>query len=685
MTALGWLLAVLAGAITLAAVLRSIAAARRADAAERSLAQLAIQLDRRMGELFSLQELSYVLSDSLQVERIGEQVARYTLRFLHAQGAFVLLAEPGGGPLRVAGAEGDVTNLAGRIVPRDSEGLALQAFEAGHIETQSTNGPAVTILPGLAARTAAIAPLRAHGVSLGVIGVTGHTAGPFSAEDLSLLSTVATHTAVVLANARFVEMVRRGKEEWETAFDALTEGVAVLDANGRVQRGNTALARILGHPVESLAGAELATLLGPGGEGAAAMVTALHRDEPPPPLTVRLPGAGRILRLTAAPVRDGRAAAGVVLIEDVTEQRALETQLMQNEKLAAVGQLVSGVAHELNNPLTSIAGLAELLVEQAKTTPEAREHLKVIRDQAERAGRIVRNLLTFSRKGAPERSRVDLNEVVARTTQLVAYELRIRAITLEEHLAPRPVEVDGDLYELQSVVLNLLTNAVQSVGSTRLPGSGVVRIDTAVSGSEARLSVTDNGPGVKDEHVPLLFTPFFTTKEPGQGTGLGLSISYGIAEAHRGRLEYGQAPKGGAVFSLRLPAAAVSPLKTPTAPGRRILLVDDDPRSERLVTALFSPDGHLVESVRSGGEALLRLEQDRWDAVLVSGRLDWPGRGAAATVLLAERPALRGSIFAALPPSLTAEAENFRANGVRVVSLPFDLRELRGAIGEVGG
>jgi CheY-like chemotaxis protein len=113
--------------------------------------------------------------------------------------------------------------------------------------------------------------------------------------------------------------------------------------------------------------------------------------------------------------------------------------------------------------------------------------------------------------------------------------------------------------------------------------------------------------------------------------------------------------------------------------------VDDDPRSERLVAALFSPDGHLVEAARSGSEALKRLEQERWDAVLVSGRLEWPGKGPAATALLTERPALRGRIFAALPPSLAAEGEIFRANGVRVVSLPFDLRELRGAIGEVGG
>ena len=661
-----------------------MAAARRAEAAERLRHDLALQLDRRMGELFSLQELSYVLSESLHVDRIGEQVARYTLRFLNAQGAFVLLAEPGGGPLRLAGAEGDVAHLAGRIVPRDAEGLAIRAFEAAHIETQSTDGPAVTILPGLAARTAAIAPLRAHGVSLGVIAVTGHKSGPFTAEDLSLLSTVATHTAVVLANARFVEMVHRGKEEWETAFDALSEGVAVLDADGRVQRGNRALARILGLPVESLAGAELATLLGPGGEGAHGMVSALHRNESPAPLSVRLPGEGRILRLTAAPVTEGRAAAGVVLVEDVTDQRALETQLLQNEKLAAVGQLVSGVAHELNNPLTSIAGLAELLSETSKTSPEAKEHLHVIRDQAERAGRIVRNLLTFSRKGDPERTHVDLNEVVERTTQLVAYELRIRGIALDEHLAPGEVPVEGDLYELQSVVLNLLTNAIQAVGASRPAGTGVVRIDTEVKEGQARLSVTDNGPGVREDHLPMLFTPFFTTKEPGQGTGLGLSISYGIAEAHRGRLEYAHAPKGGAVFTLRLPATAARQVSAP-AVGKRILLVDDDPKSERLVAALFRPEGHVVEATRSGSEALVKVDADRWDAVLVSGRLEWAGRGPAALALLAERPGLAGRLYAALPSSFPAEGERFRQAGIKTLTLPFDLRELRGAMAELGG
>jgi two-component system NtrC family sensor kinase len=657
------------------ALARARMAAHRAAVNARARDELATQLDRRMGELFSLQELSYVLAESLQVERIGEQVARYALRFLNAQGALVLLAEPGGGPLRVAAAEGDVVHLVGRVLPRDAEGLALRAFEGGRIESQSIERAAVTVLPGLASRTAAAAPLRAHGVSLGVLVVVGHKTGPFRAEDLSLLSTVATHTAVVLANARFVEMVRRGKEEWETAFDALAEGVVIIGADGRVQRGNTALARILGHPVESLAGADLSTLLGPGSEATHGLLAALAGNKPIPPLVLRLGGIGRILRLTAAPVPEGRAAAGVVLVEDVTEQRALETQLIQNEKLAAVGQLVSGVAHELNNPLTSIAGLAELLVELEKASPDAREHLTVIRDQAERAGRIVRNLLTFARKGPPDRMRVDLNDVATRTTQLVAYELRIRGITLEEKLSAEPVEVDGDLFELQSVVLNLLTNAVHAVGAARASGSGKIRMTTSLVDGEARLSIADNGKGVGREHVPMLFTPFFTTKEPGQGTGLGLSISYGIAESHGGKLEYADGGDGGAVFTLRLPTA---PIAAPA--GRRILLVDDDPKSDRLVAALFSPEGYSVEAVRTGTEALARVDDASWDAVLVSGRLEWPGRGPAAIALVGDRPALRGRFFVALPSSLAGDAERFQKHGLRTVAYPFDLRELRTVI-----
>ena len=513
-----------------------VIARAEAAAAGRQRDELATQLERRMGELFSLQELSYVLSDSLQVDRLAEQVARYVQRFLRADGAIVALVEPGHPGLRIVGAEGSLASLLGRHLGPEDDSLLLRAVNRERIELEGGSGHDVVLLPGVRVPTAAAAPLRAQGVTMGVVAAAGGASGAFSTEDLWILSTAATHAAVVLANGSLFEMVQRGKAEWETAFDALAEGLAVVGHDGQIVRANRALGRILDRDVTTLAGAEFAPLVADPPDPVRELLTR-QPGSASAALVVRSPGRGRMLRLTGAQLAgEGRSPALVVLVEDVTDQRAMEGQLIQSEKMAAVGQLVSGIAHELNNPLTSIAGLSELLLEQAKVAPEARDHLRVIQTQAERAGRIVQNLLTFARKGTPERTPTDLNDVAARTALLIAYELRLRGITLEEHLAERVITVLADRYELQQVVLNLLTNAVQAVAAADRATGGVVRLETSVADGKAWLRVTDNGDGVRPEHVSLLFTPFFTTKDPGQGTGLGLSISYGIIEAHGGRL-----------------------------------------------------------------------------------------------------------------------------------------------------
>ena len=598
---------------------------RRLRESEFKCDQLASQLDRRISELFSLQELSYVLSESIQLDRIVEQVAKYAGRFLQADGAIVVLADDESGRrLRVAGASGSLEPLIGQVTEDPDTALVRFAIQRERIEVaQGVAVPSVNLIGGLIVRSAAVAPLRSQGVTMGALAVADRQGGAFTTEDLWLLSTVATNASVVLANGRLYEIVRRSKDEWETTFNALAEGIAVVGPGEVVLRANRALAALAETPQSELVGRNFCEMLHGTAEAVADLMESVQRGERTAPVTARLEGSNRVLRLTAAPFAE-RAGPGpvVMLVEDVTEQRTLEAQLIQTDKMASIGQLVSGVAHELNNPLTSIAGLTELLLERELPPDFPREHLRVIHDQAERAGRIVRNLLTFARKGVPEKAPVDLNDVAARTSLLIVYELQLHGIELEQALEAAPVVVLGDRYELQQVLLNLITNAVQAVSGLPAGRPRRIVITTARTDGHAVLRVRDTGPGVPPQYAPHLFTPFFTTKAPGQGTGLGLSLSYGLVQSHGGVLTYEPPLDGGAEFRVVLPFhdAPVDVEDIEPEPARRetrrVLVVDADLGVHRLVNALLSPEGIEVEAVRTGEQALRLATERDYDLII---------------------------------------------------------------------
>jgi two-component system NtrC family sensor kinase len=658
---------------------------QRARDAEAKADQLAVQVDRRISELFSLQELSYVLSESIQLDRVVDQVVRYAARFLQADGAIVVLAENDGKLLRVVAGSGTLESLVGRVSADSESALVRFAIGRDRIEVaQGEDIPTVDLIGGVLVRSAAVAPLRAQGITMGALAVTDRRGGPFSTEDLWLLSTVATNASVVLANSRLYEMVRRGQQEWETAFNALVEGIAVVGPSGGIVRGNRALATLAEVPEADLVGRNFSELFAGTSEPVAGLIEAAYRREKAAPLVVRLDESQRVLRLTAAPLAGVEPGSVVILIEDVTEQRMLEAQIIQNDKMASIGQLVSGVAHELNNPLTSIAGLAELLLERPPHPELPQEHLRVIHDQAERAGRIVRNLLTFARKGGvSEKTAVDLNDVVTRTSLLIVYELQLHGIDLDSELSPEPVIVLGDRYELQQVLLNLVTNAVQAVSGLQPNQPRQITMITAQVDAEAVLRVRDNGPGVPRHHAPYLFTPFFTTKAPGEGTGLGLSLSYGLVKAHGGDLVYEPRAEGGAEFRVTLPLYQVqvssdtpAKLQTNGRPVRRILVVDEDPAVHRLVSALFAPDGHAVESVRSGEQALRLAQEGDYDMIIADVRMAASSEEPFTHALLHTCPDVGSRLVVACPgeeevPSGGAD------HPVRRVRKPFNPRDLR--------
>lgn len=603
------------------------------------------QLEHRVDELFTIRELGQLLSGSFQAERLVEQLVQYVGRFISARGVMLVLVEEGDW-IRVAAAEGSLVPQIGRRLPRSEPSLVSTALAHGRLEVEAQPAaPGVRVLDAVMARSAAVVPLRAHDETIGALAVVDRRTGSFTTEDRWLLSTVASSASMVLANSRLFFRVEHGRLQWEAAFDALREGMAVLNADGIIQRTNRALGTMTGSAPGALHGEAFAPLLfadpGPA-QDYMRQVQVSGAATAPGPLAGR---HGGLLRLTLAPLGGaGGSGAMVALVEDVTAQRALEAQLIQSEKLAAIGQLVSGVAHELNNPLTSISGLAELLLEQEPLPDSPRQHLRIIHDQAERAGRIVRNLLTFARSETEQKTLVDLNEVVGRTSSLVAYDARLREIALQHDLSGEALPVQGDPHELQQVLLNLLTNAIQALAG--LPADRVRRIVVSTAGGTdgAVLAVTDSGDGVAEEARPKLFTPFFTTKPAGQGTGLGLSLSYGIAQAHGGSLTYSQAPGGGACFTLTLPLVDTSgaPAPTPAAGPHHILVATVDPVLQRLVRALFSPVGHVVHTALDAGQLHALLEQEDFDMVVVDGDLPAGDEPSMVALLLQARPAWVG-------------------------------------------
>jgi two-component system NtrC family sensor kinase len=317
--------------------------------------------------------------------------------------------------------------------------------------------------------------------------------------------------------------------------------------------------------------------------------------------------------------------------------------------------------------------------------------LRVIHDQAERAGRIVRNLLTFARKGVPEQTAVDLNDVISRTSLLIVYELQLHAIELSSELSAEPVIVLGDRYELQQVLLNLVTNAVQAVAGLEPGQPRAIVLSTARSNGEAILRVRDTGPGVPKHLAPHLFTPFFTTKGPGEGTGLGLSLSYGLVKAHGGALTYEPAAEGGAEFRVTLPLYQVEaapalenagPKEAGTAEGRRILVVDEDPAVHRMLSALFASDGHAVEAVRSG-ELALRLARDgAYDLIIADLRVAAGASEPFARALLDACPEVRSRLVVACSRD-EALPDGPGQCPLRRVSKPFNLRDLKSVATEI--
>ena len=373
--------------------------------------------------------------------------------------------------------------------------------------------------------------------------------------------------------------------------------------------------------------------------------------------------------------------------------KTTQAQLMQSEKLSAVGQFVAGVAHELNNPLTSVIGFSELL-QATSTDPKQKDQLGHIARSAARCHKIVHSLLGFSRQHEPERKLVRLHEVADAVLEIVTYDMRVNNVVLERAYAPDLPPLLGDVHQLQQVVLNIVSNARQALETFRRDGQITLR--TGVTGDRVWLRISDNGPGISPENLKKIFDPFFTTKPQGKGTGLGLSLSYGIVQEHHGSIRAESQPGVGTEFILEFPAVDPSVVKPvlfrpdsqPPMPARgatyHILAVDDEESILTLVHDILSSEGHRVETTGSGETALDLILRHDYDLIVSDWKM--PGLNGINLYqeLLVRKPEAARRMLFMTGDVIKDSFQNFLKQHNRTcLPKPFALREFHAAVASI--
>ena len=533
-------------------------------------------------------------------------------------------------------------------------------------------------------------PIVAGSRTIGAVALEGDRSNALDESALMFARAVLAQASIALENARLVEMLSSGKREWEQTVDAFNHAICYVDTQGTVRRANRMFAELIKLPVTALPGRPWLTLLPPAWAEPVARLLAAPGDG------VEVRAGERVLLVTAIPTDD--PGAGVLLFEDQTEKRRLQEQLLQSEKMSAIGQLIAGVAHDLNNPLASVVGFSDLLGEASDVPPRLAEPLAVIRQEAERASAIVRNLLSFARRQEGERQLQSIRPILESTHQLLRNQLLAGRIELTLEFEPGLPEVEVHANQIKQVFVNIINNGAQAIAGARPQAGGRIQIVTQCQPDGISVSIADNGPGIPEALAQRVFEPFFSTKSEGAGTGLGLSICLGIVKEHGGSmsLDPGGAGSGrGATFTVELPAGERRGL-SPARPGAgepepsvtavaaerperlRVLVVDDEPHILHYMQATLESWGHEVVLARDGSQALKRALMQPFDLIICDLRMPRLGGREMFHTLARMHPTVADRIIFATGDTVRGDTLQFLEElGRPFLQKPFKLDALR--------
>ena len=624
--------------------------------------------------LQSLTRLGQELAGTLAVDTAVQRVVALVDDVLRPDHALIVLHHP----------ETDIPFVAYQsqyAKPQPNDPLVSLVISDGARVITGVDGNSFAttdLAPQVPAQSWLGSPIISRGKPIGAISLSCEEPGRYTEWHLDFLSTVTAQLGIALENIRLLQLLSVGKLEWEQTVDAIGQAFCLIDTQERIRRANRPFAALVDLPLTSLAGQPWRQVLEPAWRPAIEQaIKAAGSDQQ---FEVKV---GTAMYTVGALQLGEPAGTTVLIVDDQTEKRRLQEQLIQSEKMSAIGQLIAGVAHDLNNPLASVVGFADFLIEGAAAPEALREPLAAIRNEAERAAKIVRSLLNFARKNEGERRLQPFVPILEETVLLLRNQLT--ALKIEAHLEVAddipPIAVDAN--RLQQVFVNLVNNAAQAMEAAGIGD----RIDIVAKKwmDGVALHIVDNGPGVPEEIVARVFEPFFTTKPEGEGTGLGLSICQGIVKEHGGRIILSPRPGGGADFTVELPGSSASiEEETPVSVelGRlKILVVDDEPHIQHYMRAALESWGHSVETASDGSEALDIVDTSTFDVIVTDLRMPTQDGREFYAELRERHPETARRVVFATGDTVRGDTMQFlESQGQPFLRKPFTLKELHDAL-----
>jgi len=662
------------------------------------------QANKLSEDLIALQEVNKIISQHIELEDIIQKLVIEAKRLVKTQHCHLFLLDDRSRRLvGSASTQSDDLDIRSLAIDLSEDSPAVAAIREKRVIAEDhlvrADGYGRRLHEQANWRAAIFAPLIAKEEVVGILVCSDNQQErKFKPEEILRAETLAHQAAIALENARLFQVVSRSQKEWETTFDAMQDCVSVHDTTGKLIRANRALARRMKTVPQRLIGMMCSELYAPGEpRGDLCSHMPLLQAEGLSVEEAELPHMGGTFQVSVSPWYDknNRVVGAIHVAKDVSNEKLLQQKLIQSEKLSAIGELISGIAHELNNPLTGVMGYSQLLQERKDIDERARESLLKINHLAMRCQKIVQNLLSFARKQKPERKPTNVNDILERTLDLRGYELSVNNIMLARELDRGLPSTIADGHQLQQVFLNLITNAEQAMLEAHGRGVLTIRSKTDAQNNRIVVEIQDDGPGIPEKMLTRIFDPFFTTKEVGKGTGLGLSLAYGIIQEHGGAVYARSRPGEGATFVIELPIIAPFaevPAATPElAPqalkferqvrGKRALIVDDEQYILDFFVEIFRMFPMEVDTACNGREATEKLMANAYDLVVTDFKMPLMSGRELFQWIRQERPHLAGRTIFITGDTVNAETRSFfEGTASRCIAKPFKIEEIKEVI-----